>query len=87
MFAAHGHRAVVWWPATGGGGPWSIFAEEFGIPVLRDVGLGHGRASATDEYLVIDGGGRVGGIGDMAASHAEFMLRLADPGIWGTARG
>jgi acetylornithine deacetylase/succinyl-diaminopimelate desuccinylase-like protein len=87
LFAAHGCHDVVWWPATGGGGPWSIFAEEFGIPVLRDVGLGHGRGSATDEYLVIDGGGRVGGIGDMAASHAEFMLRLADPGIWGTGRG
>ena len=87
LFAAHGHRDVVWWPATGGGGPWSIFAEDFGIPVLRDVGLGHGRASAVDEYLVIEGGGRVGGMVDMAASHAEFMLRLADPGVWGSPGG
>jgi hypothetical protein len=44
---------------------------------LRDVGLGHGRASATDEYLVIDGDGRGGGVVDMALSHAEFMMRLA----------
>ncbi len=76
LFAARG-LDVVWWPATGGGGPWSIFSEEFGIPVLRDVGLGHGRASTTDEYLVIEGAGRVGGLVEMAASHAEFMLRLA----------
>jgi len=75
LFASRGLE-VVWWPMTGGGGPWSIFAEEFGMPVLRDVGLGHGRASATDEYLVIDGTGSVGGMVDMAVSHAEFMARM-----------
>jgi acetylornithine deacetylase/succinyl-diaminopimelate desuccinylase-like protein len=75
LFASRGLE-VVWWPMTGGGGPWSIFAEEFGMPVLRDVGLGHGRASATDEYLVIDGAGSVGGMVDMAVSHAEFMARM-----------
>jgi len=75
LFASRGLE-VVWWPMTGGGGPWSIFAEEFGMPVLRDVGLGHGRASAADEYLVIDGTGSVGGMVDMAVSHAEFMARM-----------
>jgi acetylornithine deacetylase/succinyl-diaminopimelate desuccinylase-like protein len=68
---------IVWWPMTGGGGPWSVFAEEFGMPVLRDVGLGHGRASAVDEFLVIDGTGRIGGLVELATSYAEFMLRLA----------
>jgi acetylornithine deacetylase/succinyl-diaminopimelate desuccinylase-like protein len=76
MFAAHGCEVVAW-PMTGGGGPWSVFAEEFGMSVLRDVGLGYGRASATDEYLVIDGAGKIGGMVDMALSHAEFMMRLA----------
>lgn len=68
---------VVWWPATGGGGPWSLFSEQCGIPVLRDVGMGHGRASAVDEYLVVEGAGPIGGLVEMAASHAEFMLRFA----------
>ena len=76
LFASRG-LDVVWWPMTGGGGPWSIFTEQFGIPVLRDVGMGHGRASATDEYLVVEGAGKVGGIVEMAMSHAELMLRLA----------
>jgi hypothetical protein len=67
---------IIWWPMTGGGGPWSIFANEFGIPILRDIGLGHGRASSTDEYLVIEGSGRIGGMVEMALSHAEFMLRM-----------
>jgi acetylornithine deacetylase/succinyl-diaminopimelate desuccinylase-like protein len=76
LFASRGLE-VVWWPSTGGGGPWSLFARELGMPVLRDVGLGHGRASATDEYLVVDGAGLVGGMVEMALSHAELMLRLA----------
>jgi acetylornithine deacetylase/succinyl-diaminopimelate desuccinylase-like protein len=76
LFASAGAE-IIWWPMTGGGGPWSIFANEFGIPVLRDVGLGHGRASLRDEYLVIEGSGRVGGVVEMALSHAEFMMRMA----------
>lgn len=76
LFAAHDVE-VVWWPMTGGGGPWSIFSEEFEMPVLRDVGLGHGRAGATDEYLVVEGRGKVAGLVEMALSHVEVMLRLA----------
>ncbi|MGH2403281.1 MAG: M20/M25/M40 family metallo-hydrolase [bacterium] len=76
LFGARG-LDVVWWPMTGGGGPWSLFSEQFGIPVLRDVGMGHGRASAVDEYLVVEGNARVGGLVEMAASHAEFMFRVA----------
>jgi len=76
LFTSH-DLDIVWWPATGGGGPWSLFTEEFGIPLLRDVGLGHGRASAKDEYLVIEGTEKVGGIVELALSYVEFMLRLA----------
>lgn len=76
LFKAHGVE-VVSWPMTGGGGPWSVFSTEFGIPLLRDVGLGHGRASATDEFLAIDGGSKIGGMVDIALSHVEFMMRLA----------
>jgi acetylornithine deacetylase/succinyl-diaminopimelate desuccinylase-like protein len=68
---------VVWWPMTGGGGPWSLFTEQFGIPLLRDIGLGHGRASAKDEYLVIEGTDKVGGMIDLALSYVEFMMRMA----------
>jgi acetylornithine deacetylase/succinyl-diaminopimelate desuccinylase-like protein len=76
LFAARDVE-IIWWPMTGGGGPWSLFAEEFGMPVLRDIGMGHGMASAAEEYLVVEGKGRVGGIVEMALSHAELMLRMA----------
>ncbi|MBI4279917.1 MAG: M20/M25/M40 family metallo-hydrolase [Armatimonadetes bacterium] len=77
MFAAR-DLEVVYWPATGGGGPWSLFTEQFGMPLLRDVGLGHGRASARDEFLVVEGAGKVGGMVEMALSHVEFMMRMAE---------
>jgi acetylornithine deacetylase/succinyl-diaminopimelate desuccinylase-like protein len=76
MFSARGLE-VVRWPMSGGGGPWSMFAEEFGIPVLRDVGLGHGQALARDEYLVIEGKDNVAGMVEMALSYVELMQRLA----------
>jgi acetylornithine deacetylase/succinyl-diaminopimelate desuccinylase-like protein len=76
VFAAR-QLEIVRWLMSGGGGPWSLFARELGIPVLRDVGLGHGQALACDEYLVIEGSGRVAGMVDMALSYVEMMLRLA----------
>jgi acetylornithine deacetylase/succinyl-diaminopimelate desuccinylase-like protein len=76
VFAAR-QLEIVRWPMSSGGGPWSLFAQEFGIPVLRDVGLGHGQALVRDEYLVIEGSGRVAGMVDMALSYVEMMLRLA----------
>lgn len=46
---------VAYQPYSSGGGPWSRFASEFGLPVLFDVGLGHGgRGGAADEYLVLE---------------------------------
>src|SRR5207247_8236858 len=80
LFAAHDVE-VVWWPMTGGGGPWSIFSEEFGMPVLRDVGLGHGRAGATDEYIVVEGRGKVAGLVEIGVSDVEVMRRLAKRGV------
>jgi acetylornithine deacetylase/succinyl-diaminopimelate desuccinylase-like protein len=52
--------AVETQPYTAGGGPWSEFGNRFGMPVLFDVGMGHGgNAGAPEEYLVIDeAGGR-----------------------------
>jgi acetylornithine deacetylase/succinyl-diaminopimelate desuccinylase-like protein len=79
LFRAHDVE-VVTWPMTGGGGPWSMFSTDLGIPLLRGVGLGHGRSSATDEFLVVDGNDRVAGIVDMATSHVEYMMRLAHLG-------
>lgn len=79
MFADKGVD-VTYWPMTGGGGPWSMFSTEFGMPLLRDVGMGHGGSGAKNEYLVVEGTGKVEGVVGMAASHVEYMLRMAQMG-------
>jgi acetylornithine deacetylase/succinyl-diaminopimelate desuccinylase-like protein len=64
-------------PYTAGGGGWSIFGNEFGIPVLFDVGIGHGgRAGAPDEYLVIDES-RGHGLTHAEMWYAQFLNRYA----------
>ena len=66
------------WPVQGYGGPWSIFAHEFGIPVVFGTGIGHGAGvGAPDEYLVIDGGGQLPGFREMARFGVDFITDFA----------
>jgi acetylornithine deacetylase/succinyl-diaminopimelate desuccinylase-like protein len=42
------HRAggsAVIWPMQGSGGPWSIFAQDFGVPIVFGTGVGHGAST------------------------------------------
>ena len=65
-------------PFTGGGGPWSLLANEFGLPVLFDVGLGHGgRAGQPGEYLVIEGNERVADFVQCELFYADLVQRFA----------
>lgn len=66
------------WPTTGGGGPWSLMAAYFGMPVLFDVGLGYGgKAGAVGEFLVLDGADKVAGNLECEAFYAEMLERWA----------
>ena len=66
------------WPLQGYGGPWSIFAHEFGMPVVFATGIGHGAGvGAPDEYLVIDGGGELPGFREMARFGVDFLTDFA----------
>jgi acetylornithine deacetylase/succinyl-diaminopimelate desuccinylase-like protein len=65
-------------PYTAGGGPWTIFGTEFGMPVLFDVGIGHGgNVGAGDEYLVIDEERPGGGLVAAECWYAEFLREYA----------
>ena len=69
---------VVAWPMQGYGGPWSIFARDFGIPVVFATGIGHGAGvGMPDEYLVIDGGGKVPGLREMQRFYVDFLMDYA----------
>ncbi|HKM40142.1 MAG TPA: peptidase dimerization domain-containing protein, partial [bacterium] len=65
------------WPYVGGGGPWSLFAE-LGLPVMFDVGLGHGgNAGGIDEFLVVNGSDKYAGIIESQLFFVEFVHRFA----------
>ena len=64
-------------PSTGGGGPWSLYATEMGMPVIRNVGLGSGSAGS-NEFLVIDGTDTVGGLVESELSHILMLKSYAE---------
>ncbi len=57
----------------GGGGPWSVYRTALGLPLVNGAGLGAGARSSEDEFLVIDGNGKVGGIMESAKSHVDIV--------------
>jgi acetylornithine deacetylase/succinyl-diaminopimelate desuccinylase-like protein len=73
---------VVLWPHSGGGGPWSLFAREFSVPIIRDFGLGYGSGVAeADEYLLLESENpRLGGFVEAEWFYAELLWQWAQ--IW-----
>jgi len=69
---------VTLWPTSGGGGPWSLFAAYFGMPVLFDVGLGYGgNAGMPGEFLVLDEKGKIAGHEQAEMFYCELLERWA----------
>ncbi len=64
-------------PFSGGGGPWSLFPTELGIPMVRSVGVGGGGAGA-NEYLVLDGTDKMGGLVECSLSHIHMLKSYAE---------
>jgi len=76
-YRSGGFDPVVW-PYQGGGGPWSLFKSELGIPIVRQAGLGGGgRRDRGDEYLLIDGDGKVAGLADAEKSQVDIVHAYA----------
>jgi acetylornithine deacetylase/succinyl-diaminopimelate desuccinylase-like protein len=53
------------WPIQAGGGPWTAVPNAFDVPCVRGGVIGGGSRGAVDEYMVIDGAGRVAGLADV----------------------
>ncbi len=66
------------WPYQGGGGPWSLFQTELDVPIVRQAGLGGGgRRDRGDEYLLLDGDGKVAGLADSEKSQVDIVHTYA----------
>jgi acetylornithine deacetylase/succinyl-diaminopimelate desuccinylase-like protein len=74
---AIGGRPVIW-PYQGFGGPWSLFATEFGAPIVFATGPGYGGGvGAQDEFFVLDGGGRVPGLREIQRFCVHLLFDFA----------
>jgi acetylornithine deacetylase/succinyl-diaminopimelate desuccinylase-like protein len=69
------------WPIQGGGGPWTVVPNAFGVPCVRGGVIGGGSARPVDEYLVIEGDGRIAGLAEaekyMVDQLFDYALALA----------
>ena len=69
--------AVVTAPSAAGAGPWSLFPNELGVPMVRGVGIGGG-AAGINEHLVIEGAGPVGGLIEMETAFVRFLRKFGE---------
>jgi acetylornithine deacetylase/succinyl-diaminopimelate desuccinylase-like protein len=65
------------WPIQAAGGPWTAVPSACGVPMVRGGAIGGGGGGAVDEYLVIEGDGRVAGLADAEKFHVDLLDRLA----------
>ncbi len=76
-YRAEGLEVPIW-PYKGGGGPWSLYRSELGLPLIMAAGLGGGaRRDRGDEYLVIEGNDEVAGLLGAEKSHVDILHRYA----------
>ncbi len=72
-----GHEPALW-PLKGTSGAWYLFNRSLGLPTVKEGGVGHGGGfHAPNEYLVIEGHGRVGGLVECEQSHVEVLYSFA----------
>ncbi len=70
--------APTLWPCRGTSGPTGHFSAILGKGVLGATGLGYASGhSGPDEFLVIEGDGRVGGLTELETSFADLVLDYA----------
>jgi acetylornithine deacetylase/succinyl-diaminopimelate desuccinylase-like protein len=77
MYKQHGIEPMVW-PRSPASSPESLYTRKLGLPAAGG-GLGHGgRAHADDEYIVIEGNGKVAGIVESEQSMVDLIYAYAN---------
>ncbi|HEY3131092.1 MAG TPA: M20/M25/M40 family metallo-hydrolase [Acidobacteriota bacterium] len=76
MYRQHGIEPMVW-PRSAGSSPQWEYTRRLGLPAGGGA-LGHGsRAHSDDEYIVIEGNGKVGGIVESEQSMVDLLYAYA----------
>jgi acetylornithine deacetylase/succinyl-diaminopimelate desuccinylase-like protein len=64
------------WPIEAGGGPWTVVPNALGVPCLRGGVVGGG-SRAGEEYMVIEGDGKVAGLAEVEQCHVDLLFAFA----------
>ena len=68
-----GHATAIW-PMQAYGGPWAHVAKQLGIPSLQGAAPGLGaRVATSDEFLVVEGAGRIAGLAALEKHYVDFL--------------
>ena len=65
------------WPIQGGGGPWTAVPKAFGVPCIRGGVIGGGAATSADEYMVIEGDGKIAGLAEAEKFMVDMLFAYA----------
>ena len=66
------------WPRRGASGPTGFFSQMLGLKVLGATGIGYASGhSAGNEFLVVEGNGKVGGLTKLEQSYADLLYSYA----------
>lgn len=71
------HVPVTVWPMEAGGGPWTVVPNAFNVPCLRGGAIGGGGRGNVDEYMVIEGDGKVAGLADLEKYYVDLLYNYA----------
>jgi acetylornithine deacetylase/succinyl-diaminopimelate desuccinylase-like protein len=65
------------WPIQAGGGPWTVVPNTFGVPCVRGGAIGGGGGGVVNEYMVIEGDGKVAGLAEAEKYHVDLLFNVA----------
>ena len=71
----------VIWPIQAGGGPWTVVPNTYGVPCIRGGVIGGGGRGNIDEYMVIEGDGKIAGLADAE----KYMVDMLDNYVQATS--
>ncbi|MEM7129411.1 MAG: M20/M25/M40 family metallo-hydrolase [Chloroflexota bacterium] len=66
------------WPIEAGGGPWTVIPNQFNVPCLRGATIGGGNRSPINEFMVIEGDGKIAGLADVEKYLVDLLYGFAN---------
>ena len=65
------------WPIQAAGGPWTAVPNTFGVPCVRGGIIGGGGHGNVDEYMVIEGDGKIAGLAEVEKYLVDLIYNYA----------